>query len=128
MLSCLQGRRKNYNKQKKSGALAAGIWILVSILLSACAPDTNKPTVKLEIHNHLFNPSELIVPADTEIKLVIYNRDASPEEFESYQLNRKKVIMGNSKAVLFIGPLPAGEYLFFGEFHPITAQGKIIAQ
>ena len=42
-----------------------------------------------------------------------------------YELNREKVISGNSQAVIFIGPLPAGEYPFFGEFYPKTAQGKV---
>jgi hypothetical protein len=41
-------------------------------------------------------------------------------------LNREKVIPGNSKAIIFIGPLRQGTYPFFGEFYPKTAQGKII--
>jgi len=30
--------------------------------------------------------------------------------------------------VVFIGPLTPGEYPFFGEFNPRTAQGKVVAQ
>ncbi|MGR9071458.1 MAG: cupredoxin domain-containing protein [Gammaproteobacteria bacterium] len=86
------------------------------------------PVFELEIRNHLFYPSELAIPADTKIKLIVYNRDPSPEEFESYELNREKIIMGNSKGIVFIGPLPPGEYPFFGEFHMKTAQGKVIVQ
>ena len=86
------------------------------------------PVFEIEIRNHLFEPPELIVPANTKIKLIVYNRDPTPEEFESYELNREKVIIGNRKAVIFIGPLKPGEYPFFGEFHPKTAQGKIIAR
>ena len=86
------------------------------------------PVIEIEIENHLFIPSEITVPANTKVKLVVYNRDSTPEEFESYELNREKVIMGNRKATIFIGPLPAGEYPFFGEFYPATAQGKVIAE
>jgi hypothetical protein len=86
------------------------------------------PVFEIEIRNHLFEPPELIVPANTKIKLIVYNRDSTPEEFESYELNREKVIIGNRKAVIFIGPLKPGEYPFFGEFHPKTAQGKIIVR
>jgi len=87
-----------------------------------------KPVFEIEIRDHLFWPSEIIVPANTKVKLMVYNRDPTSEEFESYELNREKVIMGNRKAVIFIGPLLPGEYPFFGEFHPETAQGKVIVE
>ncbi len=87
-----------------------------------------KPVFEIEIRNHLFEPSEIVVPANTKIKLIIYNRDSTAEEFESYELNREKVIMGNRKAVVFIGPLKPGTYPFFGEFNPNTAQGTIVAE
>jgi hypothetical protein len=88
----------------------------------------DKPVFKLEISNHLFMPAEIVIPANTKVKLMVYNMDTTSEEFESYELNREKVIMGKRKAVIFIGPLAPGEYPFFGEFHPETAQGKIIAE
>ena len=68
------------------------------------------------------------MPINTKIKLRIFNLDPTNEEFESYELNREKVIMGNNQTVIFIGPLKAGIYPYFGEFNPKTAQGKIIAQ
>lgn len=86
------------------------------------------PIFEIEIRDHLFIPAELIIPAGKKIKLIVYNRDPTPEEFESYELNREKVIMGSAKAVIFIGPLKPGEYPFFGEFNPKTAQGKVIAE
>ena len=70
----------------------------------------------------------LTIPAHTKVKLIVYNRDPTPEEFESFELNREKVIMGGGKAVIFIGPLPPGEYPFFGEFNPQTALGTIIVK
>ena len=87
-----------------------------------------KPVFEIEIRDHLFIPAEVTVPANTKVKLLVYNRDPTSEEFESYELNREKVIMGNRKAVIFIGPLLPGEYPFFGEFNPDTAQGKVIAE
>ncbi|WP_237057525.1 cupredoxin domain-containing protein [Microbulbifer sediminum] len=97
-------------------------------IVPAAAIAAGGPVVELEIINHLFHPSELIVPANTKVKLIVYNRDQTPEEFESYELNREKVIMGGQRAIIFIGPLAPGEYPFFGEFNPRTAQGKVIAQ
>jgi len=84
------------------------------------------PVIELRIKDHLFFPETLEIPADTKVKLLVINEDPTSEEFESYELNREKVIPGNRKAVIFIGPLPAGEYPFFGEFYPKTAQGKVV--
>ena len=84
--------------------------------------------VTIEIKDHLFHPSEIEIPANTKVKLLVKNLDPTPEEFESFELNREKVISGNSQAVIFIGPLAPGEYPFFGEFYPKTAQGMIRAK
>lgn len=86
------------------------------------------PVFEIVIKNHRFEPETLVIPADTKVKLLVKNEDATPEEFESYELNREKIIPGNSKAYIFVGPLPAGEYPFFGEFNMKTAQGKLIAE
>jgi hypothetical protein len=83
------------------------------------------PTFTLEIREHLFFPSTLVIPANVKVKLIVLNRDNTPEEFESYELNREKVIMGGAKAIIFVGPLTPGDYPFFGEFNPKTAQGLI---
>ena len=101
---------------------------IIACMLCTAPVQADKPVFKLEISNHLFMPAEIVIPANTKIKLMVHNLDATSEEFESYELNREKVIMGKRKAVIFIGPLAPGEYPFFGEFHPETAQGKIIAE
>ena len=82
---------------------------------------------KLVIKDHRFQPMELTVPVGKRIKLLVENGDAVPEEFESYDLNREKVIAGLSSATIFVGPLAAGRYRFFGEFNEKTAQGVIVA-
>jgi len=43
-------------------------------------------------------------------------------------LNREKIVPGNGRITIFVGPLEAGEYEFFGEFNQDTAKGKIIAK
>lgn len=84
------------------------------------------PEFTLEIRDHLFFPSELVIPAQTKVRLRIINHDPTPEEFESFELNREKVILGGGTATLFIGPLKPGVYPFFGEFYPKTAQGRVV--
>ncbi len=106
----------------------AGWCILVLYICLSPATFAERPVITIEIRNHLFIPSEITVPANTKVKLMIKNLDSTAEEFESYELNREKVILGHQKAVIFIGPLSPGEYPFFGEFYPKTAQGKIIVE
>jgi hypothetical protein len=100
---------------------------VIAFLILLVAPSyAATPEFEIEIRNHLFLPDTLTIPAGVKVKLVIYNRDATPEEFESYELNREKVILGGRKAIVFIGPLAPGEYPFFGEFNPQTALGTIL--
>lgn len=99
---------------------------LLWIFSPSCLAET--PVIEIEIKNHLFFPDVIYIPANTKIKLIIHNKDSSTEEFESYELNREKIIPGKSRSVIFIGPLTAGEYPFFGEFFPKTAQGKVIVK
>ncbi len=102
------------------------------LLLASCmlvgSVQAATPEVEIVIKDHLFFPSVVEVPAGQKIRLRIINQDPTPEEFESYELNREKVIAGNKETVVFIGPLTPGEYPFFGEFNPRTAQGKVVAQ
>ena len=80
------------------------------------------------IENHKFTPDRIEIPAGKKVKLLIDNRDATPEEFESHALKIEKVIPGKTKASVFVGPLKPGEYKFVGEFNEKTAQGVIVAK
>ncbi|HXZ52258.1 MAG TPA: cupredoxin domain-containing protein [Burkholderiales bacterium] len=86
------------------------------------------PEYALVLENHRFVPAELTVPAGKRLKLVIENRDATPEEFDSYDLRREKVIAGSSKGEVWVGPLDPGSYSFMGEYHAETAKGRLIAK
>lgn len=82
----------------------------------------------LDIRGHRFEPAELRVPAGKKIRLTVRNNDDTPEEFESHPLNREKVVPAKGKVLIYIGPLAAGRYPFFGEFNPKTAVGTIVAE
>jgi plastocyanin len=111
---------------RQLATLAVGLLAVVSGFAPPATAAT--PEFEIEIRNHLFHPDRITVPAGKKVKLVIINRDPTPEEFESYELNREKVIMGGRKVKVFIGPLAPGEYPFFGEFHPQTALGTVVAR
>jgi hypothetical protein len=86
------------------------------------------PQFELSIHNHRFEPAELHVPAGKRIKLTVINRDPTPEEFESYELHREQLVPGNARGTVYIGPLAPGRYPFFGDFHPKTTTGVVVAE
>jgi plastocyanin domain-containing protein len=84
--------------------------------------------ITLTIENHKFSPARIEIPAGQKVRLMVENKDATPEEFDSSDLRIEKVIPGKSKAPIFVGPLKAGEYKFMGEFNASTAQGVIVAR
>src|SRR5947208_1999206 len=103
--------------------IAALYWVLA---VSAAGAD--EPAFKLTIRDHRFQPAELVVPAGQKIKLEVENQDATPEEFESYELNREKVVPAKATVAVFVGPLKPGRYPFFGDFNKATATGVLIAK
>ena len=106
--------------------LALGLLVLpLSLPLAARA---EQASIELSIKDHRFEPAEFKVPANTKVKLLVKNLDQTPEEFESYELKREKVIPGGATVTLFIGPLKPGVYPFFGEFNQATAQGRVIVE
>lgn len=107
----------------RSFAIAALTAVAISSPLLAETPE-----YEIIIKDHKFTPAELKVPAGQKVKLKVVNQDPTPEEFESHDMNREKIINGNSTGTVFIGPLEPGTYSYFGEFNEATAQGKIIAE
>ena len=107
--------------------LRASLLVLLALVSgSAAAGDLGPYT--LRIKDNKFIPAQLVVPANTKFKLIVVNEDATPEEFESHELNREKIVTGKGKITVFVGPLKPGKYPFFGEFHMDTAQGVLIAR
>ncbi len=82
----------------------------------------------ITIKDHKFVPDVIELAKGQELRLTVENQDPTPEEFESHELKREKVIAGNSKAVIKIGPLEPGTYPFFGEFNEATAKGQIVVK
>lgn len=111
--------------------LASVYLLLIALGTSYSAADAvaaDGTTFTVTIKDHRFEPSRLDVPAGKKLKLVVKNLDATPEEFESHDLKREKIIAGNGQATIRIGPLKPGSYKFVGEYHESTALGQIVAK
>lgn len=101
---------------------------LAASLLAGFAAQAAEDEFKLVIKDHRFQPAEITIPSGKKVRLLVENQDSTPEEFESHELNREKVVSGHGTITVFVGPLDPGRYPFFGEFNPATAQGAIIAK
>jgi len=108
-----------------------GRLLACSAALSACllfSAAAHAEDYVITLKNNKFSPAELIVPAGPRIKITVKNLDATPAEFESSDLDREKVVAANSEIIIFIGPLDAGRYGYFDDFHRDTTTGTIIAK
>jgi hypothetical protein len=100
-----------------------------ALILAAGTPAAaQEPTYTLVIKDHKVQPTEIEVPAGQKIALLVKNDDPTPEEFESVQLRREKVVPGGEQITVYIGPLRPGKYEFFGDFNPATARGHIVVK
>ena len=100
-----------------------------ALILAAGTPAAaQEPTYTLVIKDHKFQPTEIEVPAGQKIVLLVKNDDPTPEEFESIELRREKVVAGGQQITVYIGPLKPGKYEFFGDFNPATARGHIVVK
>lgn len=105
--------------------------LIFSFLLSISAVSAvyaETEVYSLILEKHVFTPSELTIPANKKVRIAIENKDSTAEEFDSFDLNRERVIFPYKTATIFVGPLPPGRYDFFGEFHPQSAQGVIVVE
>ena len=102
--------------------------IAIGAGLPAAPAHADVPEFTIVIESHRFIPAELKIPAGRKIRLIVENRDPTPEEFESYDFDRERIVPGKGRITLFVGPLKPGRYEFFGEFNIATARGHHVAE
>ncbi|MEO8300762.1 MAG: cupredoxin domain-containing protein [Rhizomicrobium sp.] len=111
--------------------------ILIGFVLTAMAaisPATITPAgaadapIVVHLKNHKFTPSVIKVKANKPSMIILYNDDASADEFDSPSLKIERVVPGGKKANIRVRALAPGKYPFMGEFNAATAQGVVIAE
>ena len=105
-----------------------GLLVLALIFEHATSTMAQDAPYTLILKDHKFQPTEIEIPADKKIMLIVKNQDPTPEEFESIELRREKVVPGGEQITVYVGPLKPGRYEFFGDFNPATARGHIVAK
>ena len=102
--------------------------MLTCLVLSVAVASAADLEVPVTIEKNRFQPEEIRVKAGTPFVLVVTNKDATPEEFESKELRIEKVIPGGKTMKIRVRALKPGSYPFVGEYHEATAKGRIIAE
>lgn len=109
--------------------MQARVALLASIALLGAASVAAADTAPVEIHikAQAFAPADIQVAAGQKIELHIVNDDALPAEFESTDLSREIVVPAHKDVKVYIGPLDAGRYRFFNDFHQ-ESEGFVVAK
>lgn len=104
--------------------------VLAAVLAVVGAPlaQAEDPTYHLSLKDHHFVPDSLDIPADTKVVLLVKNEDPAPEEFDSHDLRREKVIPAGKEMPIQVGPLKPGSYKFIGEYHEDVAKGVLVVK
>jgi uncharacterized protein (DUF58 family) len=100
--------------------LAAG-----GLVMAAPAEDI---IVELRFENRKFIPQTLNVPANRPFKIKIVNASKEAMEFESFKLNREKVVGAGETVTITVPGLKPGSYDFYDDFHQDVPQGTIVAK
>jgi hypothetical protein len=120
---------KGFRVKWPGGLVLVGL--VASLMLAGArpTPGADAPAeIALTIEQHRFQPEEIRVKSSAPFVLVITNKDATPEEFESKDLRLEKIIPGNKTLRLRLPALKAGTYPFVGDYQAQTAKGRIIAE
>lgn len=105
--------------------VATALWLAAG---SGFAGAEELLTLKLTAKGGRFYPETIEVPAGARFKIIITNEGPGPEEFESDNPRREKVLGAGATSFLVFPALKPGVYPFYGEFHPETAKGRIIVK
>jgi Cupredoxin-like domain len=83
---------------------------------------------EIRFADHHFAPRTLVVPAGQPLMLTVVNSSRERIEFESFKLNREKVVGPGETITVRLPALRAGSYDFFDDFHPDVSEGEIVAK
>ncbi len=70
--------------------------------------------------NQQFEPAKLDIPPGKRVRLIVENQSDIPAEFESFELNREKIVVPHGQVIIYIGPLDPGTYNYFNDFNRAT--------
>lgn len=106
-------------------ALAAVAAVLVFPPLSRAS---SSHETELRYENGHFVPQQITVPANQPLKIKVVNAASEPIEFESFELNRERVVPPGGQIIVYLPSLSAGSYGFFDDFNRAATHGTLVAK
>jgi len=106
--------------------LAALLGLVLALPIVARADDSAASVVRFQ--GNRFEPAELVVKAGAPLQLRVVNANPDAIEFESFELNRERVVQPGQEIVVYLPPLDPGTYKFFDDFHRDAGEGTITAR
>lgn len=98
------------------------------LALPALSSAAQEPTAELTCDGGHFQPASLNVTANQQVRIKVTNKGSSPIEFESFEMNRERVVPPGHTITVILPKLEPGEYHFFDDFHHEIGQGTITAR
>ena len=98
--------------------------IAVACAGSAFAQDEQE----IRFENHQFTPQTLTVPSGQKLTIKVTNASKETIEFESFKLNREKVVTPGETITVRLPELSSGAYDFYDDFHQDVLEGSIVAK
>ena len=98
--------------------------------LALCAPSfaSDSAASELRVQDGRFEPASLVVPAGQPFQLKVVNSGNSAIEFESFDLNRERVVQPGASITVYLPSLNPGTYKFFDDLHEDAGHGTLTAK
>lgn len=84
--------------------------------------------VELRYENRRFTPQTITVPANRPFRIKVINASKETIEFESFKLNRERVVGPGETIIVNLPALSPGTYDFYDDFHQDVPEGTILAK
>ena len=115
-------------EEKMKNIIAAfSLIVLVTVTFPAGARGDDT-VIELRFENRRFIPQTITVPANQSLTLRITNASKEPIEFESFKLNREKVVGPGETIIVRLPALRPGSYDFYDDFRQDVPAGSIVAK
>ena len=97
---------------RSMSALALGL-----LLALAATARGEERSIALAVAEHGFAPPEIEAAAGERLRLEVTNQTAVAIEFESFELNRERVVPPGRTVAVYVSGLSPGRYEFFDDSH-----------
>src|SRR5262245_32174855 len=102
-----------------------GLAALATLLVPLRGARADESGVPLMVDDGGFVPPEVTGPAGERFRIAITNRTDAAIEFESFELNRERVVQPGQTVAVYVSGLAPGRYEFFDDFHQ-TRRGMLV--